>query len=192
MELTISVLCIKDDPKFFVDAKGILVQNSSEPNLTVMGVSLPRRSYLPRSVARGPSCRSGSLQPAPPCIRHPPVPPPPPSSATHCLRNSEQLAKLQPPFTACAAPMWALPSLVLRAVICRPANKDSSREGMLCTLKSAVQRNDLSSPGVWRLISNTITPAGKEQLPSPCETPAMCLIRVYILNRRLLRLILYI
>ena len=100
---------------FCVDAKDILVQNSREPNLTVMGVSLPRRSYLPRSVARGPSCRSGSLQPAPPYIRHPPVPPPPPSSPTHNLRNSEQLAKLQPPFTTCAAPMWALPSLVLRS-----------------------------------------------------------------------------
>lgn len=112
MALLILVLCIKSDATFFVDAKGILIQNSTEPNLTVMGVSLPRRSCLLRSVARGPSSHSGSRQPAPPYIRHPPSPPPPPSSATRNLRSTDQLAQLQPPFTACAAPMWVLPLLV--------------------------------------------------------------------------------
>jgi len=146
MELTTNVLCIKDST-FFGDAKDILVQNAREPNLTVMGVSLPRRSYLPRSVVRGPSCRSGSLQPAPPYIRHPPVPPPPPSSPTHNLRNSEQLAKLRPPFTACAAPMWALPSLVLRSCChLKASNEVSPREGAVGTVLCAVRRNDWTSP----------------------------------------------
>lgn len=113
MALLVFVLCIKDDSAFFVDTRGILIRKSNEPNLTVMGVSLPRRSCLPRSVVRGPSCRSGSLQRAPPCIRHPLVPPPPPSSATHNLRSTDQLALPQPPFTTCAAPMWTLLSLVV-------------------------------------------------------------------------------